>query len=197
MDENKTEKEDSRTIRTKRDLANALEALLAKKPFDEIQVQEIVSLAMVSKKTFYNNFADKDELLQFVFARYEEKMVNDLKPELQKYSHHSRIVFFKKTIESVVHYFYTSDLPFEELVRKDGSKTVYYNLSVFLQKVLKELDEEYDHILSGKENPDITYYFYAGAFSSMLYFAFLNGVSVDEKALSKELIRMSFPAVLS
>ena len=52
-------KEDSRTIRSKRDLANALEELLQEKNYDDIGIKEITDKAMVSKNTFYNNFNEK------------------------------------------------------------------------------------------------------------------------------------------
>ena len=59
-------KEDARIIRTKRDLANALEELLQERNFDELSVKDITDKAMISKNTFYNNFQDKNELLNFL-----------------------------------------------------------------------------------------------------------------------------------
>ena len=48
-EEEKILKEDVRTIRTKRDLANALEELLQEKNFDEIAIKDITDAALISK----------------------------------------------------------------------------------------------------------------------------------------------------
>ena len=57
------QKEDARTIRSKRDLANALEELMQEINYDDIGIKDIADRALVSKNTFYNNFNDKNEVL--------------------------------------------------------------------------------------------------------------------------------------
>lgn len=54
---------DSRAVRTRGLLAWALMALMHKKSFDEISVQEICGRAGVGRSTFYAHFQDRDELL--------------------------------------------------------------------------------------------------------------------------------------
>ena len=76
-------KEDARVIRTKRDLADALVELLAEKNFDDLSVKDISDKALIAKNTFYNNFADKNELLSFVMGRYYDVVYRDLKPLLE------------------------------------------------------------------------------------------------------------------
>ena len=57
---------DVRVQRSRRDLMNALESLLPEKSFDDITVKDITDRALVSKNTFYNNFKDKEELLEYL-----------------------------------------------------------------------------------------------------------------------------------
>ena len=64
-------KEDARIVRTKRDLANALEDLLKERSMSEISIKDITDRALISKNTFYNNFNDKNELLVFLLERCE------------------------------------------------------------------------------------------------------------------------------
>lgn len=45
-----TIKEDARIVRTKRDLANALEELLKEKSIDDISIKDITDKALISKK---------------------------------------------------------------------------------------------------------------------------------------------------
>ena len=86
MDKNvqNSTKEDARIVRTKRDLANALEELLQEKNFDELSVKDITDRALISKNTFYNNFQDKNELLNFLFERYREQLLKDIQPYIDK-----------------------------------------------------------------------------------------------------------------
>ena len=48
--------------RTRDRLGDALVALLVKKPFDDITVQEVLDRAGVSRSTFYSHFKDKNDL---------------------------------------------------------------------------------------------------------------------------------------
>lgn len=57
------QKMDRRIKRTRKLLNNALEELIAEKPYDEITVQEIAERADVGHRTFYRRYADKDALL--------------------------------------------------------------------------------------------------------------------------------------
>ena len=55
---------DLRMIKTKKALFDALGKLLREKPFDKITVSDIVILAGVTRKTFYNHYQDKIEMVQ-------------------------------------------------------------------------------------------------------------------------------------
>jgi len=51
----------------KKAFAGALKNLMNKVPYDKISVTQIVSLSGYSRKTFYNHFLDKDDLLVWIF----------------------------------------------------------------------------------------------------------------------------------
>ena len=89
------EKEDGRIIRSKRDLANALIELLQEKNYDDIGIKEITDKARVSKNTFYNNFKDKNELLSFVFQRYEDALFEEIRPLRKKSRPIARFIFLR------------------------------------------------------------------------------------------------------
>lgn len=197
MEENEqlTIKEDARIVRTKRDLANALEELLKEKSIDEISIKDITDRALISKNTFYNNFNDKNELLVFLFERYEAALLKEIKPILDKAFYATRIFSFKKAVETIVHFFYTTNLPIKEIVKHDSSKVLFYTLDVFIQDVFKRLEKNYEKFLTKKINSQITAPFYAGAFASTIYFAYVNDLSMDEKEISRDLVRLSLPIV--
>lgn len=56
-------KEDRRTQKTKKALANALKSLVLEKAYDEITVQEIIDRANVGRSTFYMHYESKEQLL--------------------------------------------------------------------------------------------------------------------------------------
>lgn len=66
------EKEDLRTIRTRRLLSMALFDLLQEKSFDKLNVQDICDKAMVHRATFYNHFKDKTDLLNYILDDIQE-----------------------------------------------------------------------------------------------------------------------------
>ncbi len=56
-------KQDRRTIKTKRAIHNAFAKLLAEKDINDISVRDIVDLADINRKTFYNYYAGIHELV--------------------------------------------------------------------------------------------------------------------------------------
>jgi len=56
-------KEDRRTQKTKKALANALKSLVLEKAYDEITVQDIIDRANVGRSTFYIHYESKEQLL--------------------------------------------------------------------------------------------------------------------------------------
>ena len=53
--------------RTLKALVEAMEQMLAKKDFEQIQIKEICDMSMIPRATFYNYFEDKYDLLDYVF----------------------------------------------------------------------------------------------------------------------------------
>ena len=100
-------KEDARVVRTKRDLRNALEELLQEKNFDELSVKDITDKALISKNTFYNNFQDKEELLQYLFTKYRKEIMVELSPVLKKMTPIIKPLFLKKAIQIIINFFYS------------------------------------------------------------------------------------------
>jgi AcrR family transcriptional regulator len=64
---------DPRILRSRRMLMDALARLLARKPFDEVSIQEIAAEATLNRATFYLHYPDKNSLLQaMAAARFRE-----------------------------------------------------------------------------------------------------------------------------
>ncbi len=188
-------KEDARIVRTKRDLANALEELLKEKSFDEISIKEITDKALISKNTFYNNFEDKNDLLNFLFVRYEGDLIKVVKPILDKTFRTTRYFSYKKVIEIIVHFFYTTDLPIKEIIEHDSSKILLYSLNAFIQETFLKLEEKYKALITKTESQQLVRIFFSGAFASMIYFAYADNMQIPEKDLVKVVMKISLPVI--
>ncbi len=71
----KGEKQDLRYIKTEAGIQNAFLHLLQTKKFNDITVQDILNYALINRKTFYNHYLDKYDLL--------DKMIDSAFEELQ------------------------------------------------------------------------------------------------------------------
>src|SRR5262245_33908579 len=58
---------DRRSVRTRRNLGDALVALILKKGYEAITVQEIIDAADVGRSTFYMHYTGKEDLLRASF----------------------------------------------------------------------------------------------------------------------------------
>ena len=69
---------DLRVQRTYILLKEAFFKLLAKKPFEEIKVNDICNLAMIHRTTFYHHFQDKYDLLDFCIQDIEQELIDNI-----------------------------------------------------------------------------------------------------------------------
>jgi AcrR family transcriptional regulator len=77
----KEEKLDPRVKRTRNLILQAFEALLAKKSFESISVQDVTDEAQINRATFYAHFPDKYALLDYSISQMflqeiEKRMLN-------------------------------------------------------------------------------------------------------------------------
>lgn len=172
---------DARVIRSKRDLANALEELLQEKNYDDITIVEIVDRAMVSKLTFYNNFIDKKDLLTFMFQRY----VNDIYSLSSKLDTSLSIQDrYKEILRIIIHYIFQSPDKFKKMIKNDSSKTMFWIFSSFIQQTTIKLSSYLSLLVKTTIPTNIIAYYYSGACTSLLYNMFLN----SNNNLSEELM---------
>ena len=69
---------------TKLAIANAFKALIQEKSISKINVQDISSLAGVSRHTFYYHFHDKYHLIAWIFMQMYETKKNKLILSMEK-----------------------------------------------------------------------------------------------------------------
>ena len=89
----KMDNTDLRIVKTRRTIQNALIDLLEQKSYEDINVQDIVTAALVNRTTFYRHYASKselaDEMIQSFKAYYAERLAG-------RYSHEQPMAFFRQ-----------------------------------------------------------------------------------------------------
>lgn len=189
--EGRIKKEDARVIRSKRDLANALEELLSLKNFDDITIKEISEKAMVSKLTFYNNFLDKNDLLMYLFHRYSEEIYEKVKVAIMAPT--TLRQKFEEAVTMVVDFLTTRPIPLNKMIKNDTSKTVYWNLSKFIEEATIRVANIYGKMLNISIPPEILSYFYSGAFTNLIYSLALKNKKLENSELVNYIMLLTYP----
>ncbi|MEU0634517.1 TetR/AcrR family transcriptional regulator [Streptomyces sp. NPDC005989] len=86
--------EDRRTRRTRRNLSDALVALVLERGFSSLTVEDITERADVGRATFYSHFRDREDL----FARVTADLLEELAERLQPVVSDSYIGFTGKPV---------------------------------------------------------------------------------------------------
>lgn len=191
-DDGRITKEDARVIRSKRDLADSLEQLLAEKNFDDITIKEISEKAMVSKLTFYNNFMDKNDLLMYLFRRYSDEIYAKVRVVMARTDVplHQKYV---KAVSLVVDYLTSRPIPLHKMIAHDTTKTVYWNLNKFIGDATIKVAHIYGKMLNISVPAEILSYFYSGAFTNLIYSLALQHNKFDNSKLVNYIMLLTFP----
>ena len=74
------------SIRSKKEITDAMIKLMQQHPFSDITVKQIVLEAKLERKTFYNNFSSKDDVLDVLInsAIHDYVMALNKSPEYIK-----------------------------------------------------------------------------------------------------------------
>lgn len=69
------QKLDARIVKTLQSIRKAFFALLAKKPYDDITVQDILDEAVINRTTFYKYYNNKHELVQKLVQEIQDEVI--------------------------------------------------------------------------------------------------------------------------
>lgn len=188
---------DVRVQRSRRDLMNALESLLPEKSFDDITVKDITDRALVSKNTFYNNYTDKDALLEAVFVRHAEELHDKLDVlALIKDGKEAKDIY-RRCATAVVDYLYDSPLlESGNIFRHDRSKTLFWAFESFCRKATGKIAALYAQIVDIHSDFDLLSAFFGGGFANLVYFLMTSGKKIDRQKVIDTFYEITLPHVL-
>lgn len=159
------QKEDSRIMRSKRDLKNALLNLMTIKPFDKITVMDICNEAMINRMTFYNHFVDKKDLLNTLFYDIRKDIIekhNELNKDITLQS--DTVRFCTSIIVLIVEFYLEND--------KISKSFTSSNESLILEHIEKNANKIVQELMLKKENMEkndtiLTLSFFSGGLANM------------------------------
>lgn len=190
-------KDDRRTIRSKRDLANALFELLQGKNLEEITVQEITDKALISKTTFYNNFKDKSELLIFLLRRSADALLDEVEERLKVESDSSKEKILYDLIHLVVNFLIKASYQFRKIIENDTNRILYWSLTTIIEDVFITLFKNKKHkFISDELDSDIAINYFSGAFANLIYKKVGSDEKVDTTHLVNEIYKLLCSSLL-
>ena len=75
-------KNDLRYLKTERLIEDAFFSCAAEYSLDDVFIKDICSKALISRNTFYAHYTDKYELLESIYDRIEQEMLDALTPQV-------------------------------------------------------------------------------------------------------------------
>lgn len=188
-----TEKrEDIRITKSKRDLCNAMIALVQEKPFKKITVGDICATAMINKMTFYKHYADKYELLNDVFLNVKKQIMARVESEAQNPADDRRLELLFVLLDAVL----DECLKYRKfLAAVSGDDMVPTMISTTVEKSIHELLEGYAKVLHFKYQLDVLVAAITGAVTFMIRYWLLHEPENNKDRFfekSKEFLRGLF-----
>ncbi len=179
-------KEDVRVVKTKRDLRNALIALLQTVPLDKITVCDICEKAIVNRMTFYKHYSDKYELLEDVFCYAEGVLVEELRRFWNQCKEDDPMAFFERIVKAIIERLLDEGEALGVIARQKNPvivslifRAVHLSITEMLSlygelKVCKHDEEEIAKYLAGGLGMSIATYLSSGSHRSREEFIELN-----------------------
>lgn len=165
MAKNKT---DLRIIKTKKKLSQALIELLQEKNYENIKISDLCVRAGISRATFYNNFIDIDDVMNYYFETAEDRIRNLFLSQLRQ-SDHSFTDAYRSLIRMVISTIISDENHIFSILSKNSAAQVYMVLQTFIDDCIKMLIDYYKDQIVGISSGIIASYL-AGAFTGIIYY---------------------------
>lgn len=160
-------KDDARVLRSKRDLSEALVALLDEKPYNSISVKDICEKAMISKLCFYNNFLNKDNLMIYLFKKATNDSLNKMGKVLTR--NKDGHLKYEDIILKLIQMFYDEKGIFRKVISSDKSKCLFNIIKKYIKETIPSLlsysiSQSLDYIPN-----EVVIDFFSSALTGILY----------------------------
>lgn len=165
-------------ISTKKKIAITLHELVCKKEYEKIRIDDIVAAVPVSRRTFYNYFHDKNEVIQYIIT--EQFMEHAFPICKAGFGKKGLIVFFRYIEEDRIFY--------QSLVRYESGYLLQDALIQTYDQVVERV-KEYAHPVQNREkriNPDIYKIYTHSALAATIVYWLKSGMKISVDDISRD-----------
>ena len=155
-------KHDTRTIRTRKYLAQAMLKLLQTHSLEEINIVEICNQAQVHRTTFYNHFNDKYELFYYLFDEIKNEVFDKA---IEASSNKTSIEMYLQIAKNTLDFLNDNKQIFIQILQHNKEEIVIGVFHESLERAIKFLLKQNGQPLNLPV--DILASFYTGGFSSL------------------------------
>ncbi len=176
---------DLRVRKTYTGLMNALLDLLKEKRFEEINVNELCSRAMVGRGTFYKHFSDKYEFFSFVF---NEMLNHYLKEAENKINADDPCSYYVAFYEAFILFLNKNHDLFGPITSSSMTAVMLFSTSDTISQKLEEhlyMDVKQGHRLSIR--PSYAARFLTGAMAQSARFLVSRSLNAEKEELIKDM----------
>jgi AcrR family transcriptional regulator len=184
---------DRRQRRTRKLLGDTLMALIAEKGFGDLSIEEICERAGIARRTFYNHFADKHELLWATVESVFDRLADDL----NRFDAETLLVNGKPLTYPVFKHVEANAALYRVMLSVDGTAHFILRLMGYLSQVSYEkhapLRQMARHI---SVEPTFTAHFLAGAVVNIVIWWLERDLHPPAEAMAYTFSQLAAPGVL-
>lgn len=165
-------------ISTKNKIAEELHKQVCKKEYDKIRIDGIVAAVPISRRTFYNYFHDKDEVIQYIIT----------KQFMERAFPVCKAGFGKKGVTAFFQYIQEDREFYRSLVRYENGHLLQDAL-IFTYDQAVERVREYAHPVENREkriNPEIYKIYTHSALAATIVYWLKTGMKLSVDDISRD-----------
>jgi AcrR family transcriptional regulator len=155
-------KHDTRTIRTRKHLAQSMLKLLQAHSLEEINIVDICNQAQVHRTTFYNHFNDKYELFSYLFDEIKNEVFDTA---IEAHSENNSLEIYIQIAKNVLDFIDDNKQVFIQILQHNKNEIVIGVFNESLERAIKFLLNQNGQQLGLPI--EILASFYTGGFSAL------------------------------
>ncbi|MBR4270459.1 MAG: TetR/AcrR family transcriptional regulator [Clostridia bacterium] len=162
-------KHDTRTLRTRKHLAQSMLKLLLQKDLENINIVDICNAAQVHRTSFYNHFNDKYELFNYLFDEIKNEIYDKA---IEGHSFKSPQHMYLQTAKNLIDFVDDNKDIFIQILKNNKQELIVEVFREGLERSFKFLIKQ-----SGLEfeiPAEIIIKYYTGAFASLALFRIIS-----------------------
>lgn len=160
----KGHKEDLRILRTRKMLSESLIKLLETTSYDKISVIDICDRAMVHRATFYNHFADKEDLLSYAIDGIKEELYSQT---IKKENYTNSKEMYMSLISQLIDFVNDHKTTLQSILNNNSKEQISELLNTTIKRSLRYLNSKNNYGEKTTIPKNVLIDFFSGGITSL------------------------------